>query len=181
MSAYETVLNNVFTRIEAVRSKVNEHQIVKIVAVSKSVQAVDVENLYLSGQRAFGENRVQELAKKQLLLEPLPLEWHFIGRLQKNKINALIDLMPDLMHSCDSLELAEALNQRLATKNRSMNALLQINSAYEDTKAGVLPKDALETYINIQKNYPHINLQGVMSIGAHTEDKAVIKKSFEAT
>ncbi len=181
MSAYETVLNNVFTRIEAVRSKVNEHQIVKIVAVSKSVQAVDVENLYLSGQRAFGENRVQELAKKQLLLEPLPLEWHFIGRLQKNKINALIDLMPDLMHSCDSLELAEALNQRLATKNRSMNALLQINSAYEDTKAGVLPKDALETYINIQKNYPHINLQGVMSIGAHTEDKAVIKKSFETT
>lgn len=181
MNPYEKRLDEIFTRIEAVRARVNEYQIIKLVAVSKSVEPSEVEALYNVGQRAFGENRVQELGRKCSVLDNLPLEWHFIGRLQKNKINALIELSPFLIHSCDSLELAQAINQRLEAKSIQMSALLQINSAYEDSKTGVAPELALETYCQIQETCPNISLKGVMSIGAHTDEMKVIQKSFETT
>ena len=137
--------------------------------------------MYNIGQRAFGENRVQDYKKKTLELDSLPLEWHFIGRLQTNKINALIDLNPSLMHSCSSLEMAIEINKRLKVKNKTMNILLQINSAYEEQKAGVLPEDALNVYDEILSTCKHIKLKGVMSIGAHSDDEALIRKSFVTT
>jgi len=181
MNPYEQRLDEIFTRIEAVRAKVNEHQIIKLVAVSKSVEIKEVEALYNVGQRAFGENRVQELGRKCAELESLPLEWHFIGRLQKNKINALIELSPALIHSCDSLELALAINQRAHAKSVNLDILLQINSAKEDSKAGVMPESALEIYQQIQESCPNLCLKGVMSIGAHTDNTRIIQKSFEET
>jgi len=181
MNPYEQRLDEIFTRIEAVRAKVNEHQIIKLIAVSKSVDSEAVEALYNVGQRAFGENRVQELGRKCAELENLPLEWHFIGRLQKNKINALIELSPALIHSCDSLELALAIDQRAQAKSTNLDVLLQINSAKEDSKAGVMPEFALETYHQIQESCPNLRLKGVMSIGAHTDDVKIIQKSFEST
>lgn len=181
MKPYEATLDAIFTRIEAVRTAVNQHQIIKLVAVSKSVEPEAVNALYQAGQRAFGENKVQELKRKSEALENLPLEWHFIGRLQKNKINHLIDLSPALVHSCDSLELAQALNQRLHVKGKVLPVLLQINSAKEESKAGVLPEQAIETYLAIQEQCPQLQLRGVMSIGAHTPELSVIQQSFETT
>lgn len=181
MNLYEQRLDEIFTRIEAVRAKVNEHQIIKLVAVSKSVEPSEVEALYNVGQRAFGENRVQELGRKCGILESLPLEWHFIGRLQKNKINALIELSPALIHSCDSLELALAINQRAKAKSANLDVLLQINSAKEESKAGVMPEAAYETYQQIKEECPNLNLKGVMSIGAHVNDSKIIQESFEET
>jgi hypothetical protein len=181
MNPYEQRLDEIFTRIEAVRAKVNEHQIIKLIAVSKSVEPNAVEALYSVGQRAFGENRVQELGRKCEVLEQLPLEWHFIGRLQKNKINALIELSPALVHSCDSLELAFAMNQRLEAKSTIMDVLLQVNSAKEDSKAGVMPELALEVYEQIQESCPNLHLKGIMSIGAHVQDSKIIQNSFETT
>ncbi|MBN2964136.1 YggS family pyridoxal phosphate-dependent enzyme [Sulfurospirillum sp. T05] len=181
MNFYESTLDTIFTRIEAVRTAVNQHQIIKLVAVSKSVEPHHVETMYQAGQRAFGENKVQELARKNQALSTLPLEWHFIGRLQKNKINALIDLSPSLVHSCDSLELAVAFNKRLHVKEKTLSVLLQINSAKEDSKAGVMPEHAIETYLAIKETCPNLVLKGVMSIGAHTNDVALIQQSFETT
>lgn len=174
-------LDNIITNVEASRLKLSDHHIVQIVAISKYSTAQDIQTLYNAGQRAFGENKIQDLKTKKQQLEHLPIAWHFVGTLQKNKINNLIDLNPVLMHSLDSLELAEQLNKKLAAKNKTMNCLLQINSAYEQTKSGVDPKDALEIYNHIKQNYPNITLKGIMSIGAHTTDQNEVKRSFQTT
>lgn len=173
-------LDKVITKVEASRLRVSEHHIVKIIGISKYSTAEDIKTLYEVGQRAFGENKVQDLKTKDILND-LPIEWHFVGRLQKNKINNLIDLNPTLMHSLDSIELAEELNKKLEAKNKKMSCLLQINSAYEDTKAGVKPDEAVSIYKYINENYKNIRLKGVMSIGAHTDEREVVKKSFITT
>ena len=181
MKPYEMALDDVLTRIENVRTRVNQHQIIKLVAVSKSVDTPAVEAMYQNGQRAFGENRVQELKRKSDILSELPLEWHFIGRLQTNKINQLIDLRPSLMHSCDGLEMAQEINKRLAVKETTLNVLLQINSAKETVKAGVDTESAIDIYHEIQATCPHLKLKGVMSIGAHSDETKMILRSFEET
>lgn len=174
-------LDEIITKVEGARLRISEHHIVKIIGVSKYSSAEDVAMLYQAGQRAFGENKVQDLKEKSEALEELPIEWHFVGTLQKNKINNLIDLNPTLIHSLDSLDLAQELNKKLESRNKKLSALLQINSAYEDTKSGVMPENALEIYKEILETCPNIILKGVMSIGAHTEDEKIIKESFKTT
>lgn len=174
-------LDKVISKVEGARLRISEHHIVKIIGISKYSEAKDVSTLYSAGQRAFGENKVQDLKQKMDELEELPLEWHFVGRLQKNKINNLIDLKPTLMHSLDSLDLAQELNKKLEAKNTSMSCLLQINSAKEESKAGVMPENATAIYKNISETCPNIKLKGVMSIGAHSDDRATIKASFDTT
>ncbi|WP_457608590.1 YggS family pyridoxal phosphate-dependent enzyme [Nitratifractor sp.] len=174
-------LDAVIQRIEKARIRMDEHHIVKMVVVSKYTPIENIRTLYELGQRAFGENQVQQLQERSEALEDLPLEWHMIGRLQKNKINKLIDIDPFLMHSLDSLELAEALNKRLEARGRSMECLLQINSAREESKAGVDPEEAEAIYREIAERFHRIDLRGVMTIGAHTDDEGAIRRSFETT
>ena len=178
---YTNRFDEILTTIENVRVRVNQHQIVKIVAASKSADVRMIEAMYNIGQRAFGENRIQDMSDKVSALEYLPLEWHFIGRLQTNKINQLIDLNPSLMHSLNSLELAKEMDKRLHVKGKTMPVLLQINSAYEEQKAGILPEAALETYEQIVFTCKNLELKGIMSIGAHSKEQKVIQKSFEMT
>jgi pyridoxal phosphate enzyme (YggS family) len=174
-------LDRVIWNIEQARIQVSEHHIVRIVAVGKYTEVDNLRTLYELGQRAFGENQIQQLSERIEALNDIPLEWHMIGSLQKNKINKLIDLRPALMHSLDSLDLAEALDQRLTAKGTTMECLLQINSAGEATKSGVTPDAAMDLYHEIAERFPRIHLRGVMTIGAHTDEKKVIQKSFEAT
>jgi pyridoxal phosphate enzyme (YggS family) len=174
-------LDEVIWNIEEARISVSEHHIVQLVAVGKYTEIENIATLYELGQRAFGENQVQQLKERMKQLEELPLEWHMIGTLQKNKINNLIDLRPALMQSLDSLTLAEELNKKLAAKEAKMNCLLQINSAREESKSGVTPEEASNIYLQIKESCPNITLKGVMTIGAHTEDEALIRKSFETT
>ena len=174
-------LNQLITKVEGARLRISEHHIVKIIGISKYSTSTDVKTLYEAGQRAFGENKVQDLKQKMEELDELPIEWHFVGTLQKNKINNLIDLNPTLIQSLDSLDLALELNKKLEAKNKKLSALLQINSAYEDTKAGVLPENAVEVYKQILELCPNIILKGIMSIGAHVEDEKIIKESFKTT
>jgi pyridoxal phosphate enzyme (YggS family) len=174
-------LDQLIWRVEQARIKRSEHHIVKIVAVSKYTDEAHIRMLYDLGQRAFGENKVQSLQERIETVDDLPIEWHFIGRLQKNKINHLIRANPFLMQSLDSFELAEAMQKRLEAHETSMECLLQINSAKEETKAGVMPEEAEEIYLKIKESCPNIELRGVMTIGAHVEDQAVIRKSFETT
>jgi pyridoxal phosphate enzyme (YggS family) len=178
---YKIHIDKIVERVERSRVLVSEHHIVKMVAVSKYVDEHAVERLYEIGQRAFGENKVQDLKQKTEALEALPLEWHFIGTLQKNKINQLIDLDPFLMHSLHSIELAEALDKRLEAKGKTMECLLQINSAREESKSGVMPETAADIYTRITETCPNIHLRGVMSIGAHTDERTVVRQSFETT
>ncbi len=178
---YKIYIDDVIRRVEKARIKVSAHHIVKIIAVSKYSTSDAINKLYNIGQRAFGENKVQDLKLKSKELEELPLEWHFIGNLQKNKINNLLDIDPTLFHGLDSLKLALELQKKLFTRDMTLDALLQINSANELAKSGVSIDDALNIYEKITQECPNINLRGVMSIGAHSDDETLIKESFIKT
>lgn len=181
MHIYEKNFDEVLNRIEAIRLETNEHQIIRIVAASKYVESKEIENFYKVGQRAFGENRVQDFKTKADELEAYPIEWHYIGRIQSNKINALLDLAPTLIHSCESFEMAKEIDKKAAVKGKKQNILLQINSANEESKAGINPKNAIKEYLKIKDELQNVTLKGVMSIGAHSEDEKEIRKSFETT
>lgn len=174
-------LDEVIWNIEEARISVSEHHIVKLVTVAKYTELENISTLYELGQRAFGENQVQQLKERMHALEELPLEWHMIGSLQKNKINNLIDLHPTLMQSLDNLDLATELNKKLDAKETTMNCLLQINAASEESKSGFTSEEAYDMYQTIKECCPNINLKGVMTIGAHSEDTKLIQKSFETT
>ncbi len=174
-------LDEVIWNIEEARIAVSEHHIVKLVTVAKYTEMENIATLYDLGQRAFGENQVQQLKERMTELEALPLEWHMIGSLQKNKINNLIDLRPSLMQSLDSIDLATELNKKLEAKNTKMNCLLQINAAKEESKSGVSTEEAFDLYQQIKETCPNITLKGVMTIGAHSEDRKLIQQSFETT
>ena len=174
-------LDEVIWNIEEARITVSEHHIVKLVTVAKYTEIENITTLYELGQRAFGENQIQQLKERMTTLEELPLEWHMIGSLQKNKINNLIDLRPSLMQSLDSLDLANELNKKLIAKNSKMHCLLQINAANEKSKSGVSTEEAFDLYQQIKESCPNIILKGVMTIGAHTEESKIIQQSFEST
>ena len=174
-------LDEVIWNIEEARITVSEHHIVQLVAVGKYTEIENIATLYALGQRAFGENQVQQLKERMSTLEELPLQWQMIGTLQKNKINNLIDLRPALMQSLDNIELARELNKKLLAKEQSMNCLLQINAANEESKSGVSAAQAVDIYQEIKESCPQINLKGVMTIGAHSEESKRIQQSFETT
>jgi len=174
-------LDRVIWNIEKARVEVSEHHIVKLVAVSKYSDEESIKTLYELGQRAFGENQVQQLSERMQNLSDLPLEWHMIGNLQTNKINKLIDLKPMLLQSLSSLKLAYALDKRLKEKEQKMNALLQINASKEETKSGVDMAEAIDIYHQIKEECPNIILRGVMTIGANTSDIKEVQKNFEDT
>ena len=180
----ETLRNNldrIIWDIEESRIKRSEHLIVQLCVVTKYTEVENIKTLYSLGQRNFGENQVQQLENRSNELKDLPLAWHMIGALQTNKINKLIDLNPVLLQSLNSLKLANELNKRLEAKGKTMSALLQINSAKEESKNGIMPEIAIDVYQQIKETCPNIELKGVMSIGAHVEDKEIIKQSFNTT
>jgi pyridoxal phosphate enzyme (YggS family) len=174
-------LDEVIFNIENARLSVDAHRIVQIVAVSKYTDIANIKTLYELGQRAFGENQVQQLRARVQELSSLPLEWHMIGTLQKNKINNLIDINPILFQALDSIELAKELDKKLKAKDKTMNTLMQINSANENSKSGFSSDEAIDRYQEIQERFSSINLKGVMSIGAHSDDTKIVQKSFEDT
>jgi len=174
-------LDEVIWNMEQARITVSEHNIIKLVVVGKYTQIENISTLYNLGQRAFAENQVQQLKTRMDTLNELPLEWHMIGNLQKNKINNIIDLNPTLLQSLDSIDLAQELNKKLKIKEKKMSCLLQINAAQEETKSGVIPDQAFDIYQQIRESCPNIKLKGIMSIGAHSDDKKHIQKSFETT
>ena len=172
-------LDELIQKVEKARIRRSEHLIVQIVAVTKYTQDIEpLKRLYNDGQRAFGENRVQDMENKVNSLKDLPIEWHFIGNLQKNKINKLLSLDPFMIQSINSYELAEAIDKRA---KKPIRCLLEINSSKEPTKHGLEPEKAIDVYLKIKENLKNINLQGIMTIGAHTEDEIEIRKSFRLT
>lgn len=155
----------------------------KLVAVSKSVDIDALKELASFGQLDFGENRVQELERKIQGLAGIStdysrLRWHFIGRLQSNKINALLALRPALWQSCESVDAALSVEKRLSYE---LPCLIQINSANESSKQGASLNEAVDIYHEICERCRLLKPVGVMSIGANNSDESVIAKSFEDT
>lgn len=173
-------LSALIEKIETERLKYSAHHIIKLIAVSKYASLEQIIALYNAGQRAFGENKVQDLREKMQGAGDLPLEWHFIGHLQENKINALLAVKPTLFQSLDSLKLAYALQKRLESSNEVLNCLLQVKTSSENSKSGFAQEVALESYYKIAQECPNLRLKGIMTIAENTSDRKIIDSCFKS-
>ena len=124
---------------DEIKQFAEDHQ-ATLVAVSKTKSVEDIMVLYQKGQRIFGENRVQELTDKYELL-PKDINWHIIGHLQKNKVKYIAPFV-SMIHSVDSFDLLEVINQQAKKHNRIIPVLLQFHIAQEETKFGLNIKEA---------------------------------------
>ena len=148
---------------------------VKLVAVSKFKPVGDILEAYNAGQRAFGENRPQELAAKAPVL-PADIEWHFIGHLQTNKIKQVLP-WASLIESVDSEHLLTEIDRAARNAGRTVDILLEIHIAAETTKQGFSPDEALALARRIG-DFPGVRLRGVMGMATFTDDADEVRREF---
>ncbi len=150
---------------------------VKLIAVSKTKPAESIAEAYAAGQRVFGENTVQELVEKYDAL-PKDIEWHLIGHLQSNKVKYIAPFI-SMIHSVDSLKLAQEINKQALKNGRVIDCLLQIYIADEDTKFGLDFAEAIELLRSEEfMKLKNIRIRGVMGIATLTENQRMIKDEF---
>lgn len=132
---------------------------------------------YDAGQRAFGENRVQELTAKQVLM-PTDVEWHLIGHLQTNKVKYVIPYV-HLIHSVDSMRLLSEINREAGIIHKTINCLLQVRIAREDTKFGLSFED-VKNILNSDefKGFRNVSITGLMGMATYTVDTKQVKAEF---
>jgi len=162
-------------RLESFYQELGED--ISLVAVSKTKTIEDIMSAYNSGQRLFGENRVQELTDKYSNL-PKDIKWNMIGNLQSNKVKYIASFV-DLIHSLDSLKLAKEINKQGEKNNRVIDCLVQIKISKEETKHGISFDNFDEFYKNI-KSLKFINIAGLMGMASFTDDKNLIKDEFKS-
>ena len=156
-------------------------QQVTLVAVSKTKPVSDIQELYDLGQRDFGENYVQELAEKQLLL-PNDIRWHFIGHLQSNKVKYIAPFV-HLIHGVDSYKLLLEIDKQAKKFERTINCLLQVHVAQEETKFGFNEIELMAAMEDIHKykllnQLQHIQIVGLMGMASLTADAGQVGKEF---
>lgn len=140
---------------------------VTLIAVSKTKPVSDIEQAYETGTRDFGENKVQELDEKFPVL-PKDIKWHLIGHLQRNKVKYIVDKV-ELIHSVDSVRLAEQIEHEAAKKNITVKILVQVNVANEDTKFGLQSEDTIDIIKQISC-LSHVHIKGLMTIAPFTDN-----------
>lgn len=151
---------------------------VNLVAVSKTKPNEDLLALYELGQRAFGENYVQELVDKEASL-PKDIQWHFIGHLQSNKVKYIAPFV-HLIHGVDGEKLLQEINKQAIKSNRIIGCLLQVHIAKEETKFGFDSKELIALVDSGQlANYSNVVVKGLMGMASFTEDQAIVKNEFE--
>ncbi|MFR9064844.1 MAG: YggS family pyridoxal phosphate-dependent enzyme, partial [[Clostridium] scindens] len=161
--------------LEAVESKIQaachscgrSRDEVTLIAVSKTKPVETLKEAHDLGVRIFGENKVQELSDKHDLL-PQDIHWHMIGHLQRNKVKYIIDKV-DLIHSVDSLRLAEAIEKEAAKRDLVANVLLEVNVAKEESKFGLMPEEVFE-FIDKIAGFSHIQVKGLMTIAPFVDN-----------
>jgi pyridoxal phosphate enzyme (YggS family) len=152
---------------------------VQLIAVTKRASASQVEDAFAHGVTEFGENRVQDaLARKEMLPPPVATgsNWHFIGRLQTNKVKQVIGNF-SLIHSVDSLHLAQEISRTAEKKGLVQPILLQVKIAEDPSKAGLSVEDLKQILPEVLK-LSHVKVQGLMTIAPLTEDRFVWRRCF---
>lgn len=161
---------------QSIKKKTGEK--IKLVAVSKTKPAEDIQALYDLGQRDFGENYVQELIEKEKQL-PKDIRWHFIGHLQSNKVKQIISFV-HLIHGVDSLKLLQEINKQAQKNNRVIDVLLQVHVATEETKFGLNEEELnliISQFDDLQMK--HVRICGLMGMATFTEDIDRVRKEFK--
>ncbi|MCX8106840.1 MAG: YggS family pyridoxal phosphate-dependent enzyme [Ignavibacterium album] len=149
---------------------------IKLIAVSKYFGVDAILEANRLGVNDFGENRAQELMLKYEKLGDKVI-WHFIGTLQKNKVKYAVKAA-EYIHSVDSIELLEEINKRASSLNKVQKILLEVKTSYEETKSGLTNEEEIFRIAELTKNYPNVNLVGLMTIAPLTDDENIIRKSF---
>lgn len=150
---------------------------VKLIAVSKKKPAGDIETAYRWGQRAFGENWVQELTEKHLVL-PQDIEWHMIGHLQTNKVKYIAPFVT-LIHAVDSMKLLSEINKEAFKHQRTIDCLLQFHIAEEETKFGFSGQEAAELLESeAYRQLQNVRITGVMGMATNTGNDKQVRKEF---
>ena len=150
---------------------------VQLVAVSKFKPISDILEAYAAGQRAFGENRPQELAAKAQQL-PADIQWHFIGHLQTNKVKQVVPYAT-LIHSVDSERLLAEIDKTARAMGKTVDILLEIHIAEELTKQGLSAEEA-RALAGRMAEFPNVRLRGVMGMATFTDDMAQVRREFRA-
>lgn len=161
---------------EATRLSGREAGAVQLLAVSKTFPAAAVREVYAAGQRAFGENYVQELQAKAAELADLAITWHFIGPLQSNKTRIVAETA-HWVHSIERLKIAERLSAQRPAHLPPLNVCVQVNVSGEDSKSGCAPADA-PALLRAVAALPQLRLRGLMCIPEPTPDSATLAARF---
>ena len=152
---------------------------VRLVAVSKFHPVEALQEAYDMGQRIFGENHVQELVAKEEVL-PKDIEWHFIGHLQTNKVKYIARFV-SMIHSVDSVKLLKEINKQAEKCGRTIDVLLQIHVAKEETKFGFTPDEVVQMLEGDEwKACSNVRIVGLMAMATNTDNEAQITAEFEA-
>ncbi len=149
---------------------------INLVAVTKTKTNDDIMNAYNSGQRLFGENKVQELTNKYNDL-PKDIKWNMIGHLQTNKVKYIASFI-DLIHSLDSIKLAKEINKQGEKNNRAIDCLIQIKISSDESKYGIGFDDFDKLY-NDTLDLKFVNVVGLMGMASFTNDEKKIKNEFK--
>lgn len=151
---------------------------VRLIAVSKLKPVEDIREAYDAGQRLFGENYATELRDKHPQL-PNDIEWHFIGHLQGKQLKYYIPFV-SMIHGVDSIEHLEEVEKAAAKVGRTVDVLLQVHVAQEETKFGFLPEEVESGKWEEESDLPHVRVCGVMGMASHTEDEGRVRADFRA-
>ena len=149
---------------------------VTLIAVSKTKPVEMLQEAYETGCRDFGENKVQELVDKYEVL-PKDIRWHMIGHLQRNKVKYIVDKV-HLIHSVDSIRLAEEISKEAVKKNVSVNILIEVNVADEETKFGTSLEEAKQLVREAAK-LPNVHIKGLMTIAPITQNAEENRQFFQ--
>jgi pyridoxal phosphate enzyme (YggS family) len=153
---------------------------VTLVAVSKTKPVSDIQSLYDLGQRDLGENYVQELVEKQPQLPP-DIRWHYIGHLQSNKVKYIAPFV-HLIHAVDSFKLLTEINKQAVKYNRTIDVLLQVYIANEETKFGLNEQEIIELMQNYEAErdqFRYVRICGLMGMATLTENEVQIREEFK--
>ncbi len=151
---------------------------VTLVAVSKTKPTSDLMEAYNAGQRVFGENKIQEMEAKWQEM-PKDIEWHMIGHVQRNKVKYMAPFV-SLIHAVDSLKLLKEINKEAEKNERTINCLLQIKIAEEDSKFGMEEADALKIFSSEEfKRLQNVKIVGLMGMATFTDDEKQISEEFQ--
>lgn len=169
----ETLQKRILTVCKSVGRNPQE---IKIVAASKYANIEQVKEACRAGIQFFGENKVQDLLLKQEVLKDLPIKWHFIGRLQSNKVSKLVGKVV-LIHSVDSAKLAQQINKIAQKANIKQEILLQVNISEEQSKGGFKASESLQKLTEIGK-LEAIEVKGLMTIAPLTTEEKILSDHF---
>lgn len=152
---------------------------VELVAVSKTRSVAEIQALYDLGHRAFGENYPQELREKAPLL-PADIQWHFIGHLQRSNVKHVLPFA-HLIHGVDSERLLDEAQKRAAALERTVDVLLQVHIAQEETKHGFTPDEVRGLILHggdPAQRWPNVRIRGLMGMATNTDDTTQVEREF---